>query len=320
MFEIVFLGTSASAPSIHRGLPAQIILAGEYRFLVDCGEGTQRQILRSGVGFKRLNRILLTHSHLDHILGLGGLISTFVHWESMDEIEIYGGKATLDRVQALLYGVVLDYDRIPIKLHLVDIQPGLLLDAKDFTVTAFPVTHRGSGNFGYIFQEKSRRPFLADKAAELGVPAGPERSQLVRGEAITLADGRSITPDMVLGEVIPGMKLVHIGDIGRLDNIHNYVAGADALVIEATFLHDDADTARDFGHITAQQAATLALETGVKTLLLTHVSRRYRERHIIEEARRVFPNTYVARDLDHYTIRRDQPVVKQMAQAQEDET
>ncbi len=320
MFEIVFLGTSASAPSIHRGLPAQVILAGEHRFLVDCGEGTQRQILRSGVGFKRLNRILLTHSHLDHILGLGGLISTFVHWESMDEIEIYGGKATLDRVQALLYGVVLDYDRIPIRLHLVDIQPGLLLDAKDFTVTAFPVTHRGSGNFGYIFQEKSRRPFLADKAAELGVPAGPERSQLVRGEAITLADGRMITPDMVLGEVIPGMKLVHIGDIGRLDNIHNYVADADALVIEATFLHGDADTARDFGHITAQQAATLALETGVKTLLLTHVSRRYRERDIIEEARRVFPNTYVARDLDHYTIRRDQPVVKQMAQAQEDET
>lgn len=321
MFEVVFLGTSASAPSIHRGMPAQIVLAGEYRFLVDCGEGTQRQILRSGVGFKRLNRILLTHSHLDHILGLGGLISTFVHWESIDEIEIYGGKATLDRVQALLYGVVLDYERIPIKLHLIDIKPGLLLDSKDFTVTAFPVTHRGSGNFGYIFQEKSRRPFLADKAAELGVPAGPERSQLVRGETITLADGRAVTPDMVLGEVIRGVKLVHIGDIGRLDNIREYVAEADALVIEATFLQSEADTARDFGHITAQQAAALALETGVKTLLLTHVSRRYRERDIIEEARRVFPNSYVVRDLEHYAIRRDQPVEKQVAAAQEtDET
>lgn len=320
MFEIVFLGTSASAPSIHRGLPAQVVLAGEHRFLVDCGEGTQRQILRSGVGFKRLNRILLTHSHLDHILGLGGLISTFVHWESLDEIEIWGGRSTLDRVQALLYGVVLDYDRIPIKLHLVDIQPGLLMDAKDFTVTAFPVTHRGSGNFGYIFQEKARRPFLADKAAELGVPTGPERSQLVRGESITLTDGRVITPDMVLGEVIPGVKLVHIGDIGRLDNVREQVAQAEALVIESTFLHADADAARDFGHITAQQAATLALETGVKTLLLTHVSRRYRERDIVEEARRVFPNTYVARDLDHYSIRRDQPVEKQTAQASEEET
>lgn len=319
MFEIVFLGTSASAPSIHRGMPAQIVLAGEYRFLIDCGEGTQRQILRSGVGFKRLNRILLTHSHLDHILGLGGLISTFVHWESIDEIEIYGGRATLDRVQALLYGVVLDYERIPIKLHLIDIKPGLLLDSKDFTVSAFPVTHRGSGNFGYIFQEKSRRPFLVDKAAELGVPAGPERSQLVRGETITLADGRIITPDMVLGEVIRGVKLVHIGDIGRLDNVRDYVAEADALVIEATFLQSEADTARDFGHITAQQAATLALETGVKTLLLTHVSRRYRERDIIEEARRVFPNSYVVRDLDHYAIRRDQPAEKvQLREPEED--
>src|SRR5678816_513343 len=114
MFEIVFLGTSASAPSIHRGLPAQAILAGEYRFLVDCGEGTQRQILRSGIGYKRLNRILLTHGHLDHILGLGGLVSTFANWESMDELEIWGGKSTLDRVSRLLYGVVLDYERLPI--------------------------------------------------------------------------------------------------------------------------------------------------------------------------------------------------------------
>jgi ribonuclease Z len=104
MFEIVFLGTSASAPSIHRGLPAQIVLAGEYRFLIDCGEGTQRQILRSGVGFKRLNTILLTHSHLDHILGLGGLISTFASWEEISENDNWGGKPTLDRVQKLLYG------------------------------------------------------------------------------------------------------------------------------------------------------------------------------------------------------------------------
>jgi ribonuclease Z len=310
MFEIVFLGTSASAPSIHRGMPAQIVLAGEYRFLVDCGEGTQRQILRSGVGFKRLNRILLTHAHLDHILGLGGLVSTFAHWESIEEIEIWGGKNTLDRVQALLYGVVLDYDRLPMKIHLMDIKPGLLLDARDFSVSAFPVTHRGGGNFGFVFQEKSRRPFLAEKAEALGVPAGPERSQLVRGETITLADGRRVGPDMVLGETLRGIKLVHIGDIARTDNIRDYVAEADALVIEATFLQADADTAHDFGHLTARQAAALALETGVKTLLLTHISRRYRERDVIEEARQVFPNTFVARDLDHFTIRRDQPVEK----------
>lgn len=313
MFEIVYLGTSASAPSVHRGLPAQIVLAGEYRFLIDCGEGTQRQILRSGVGFKRLNRILLTHSHLDHMLGLGGLVSTFASWEDVAELEIWGGKPTLDRVQKLLYGVVLDYERIPIKIHLIDIKPGKLMQAKDFTVSAFPVTHRGQGNFGYIFQEKSRRPFLTDKAEALGVPAGPERARLVQGESVTLADGRVIQPDMVLGDTIRGAKLVHIGDTSRTDNVAEFVTDADALSIEATFLHENIEEARAFGHITAREAAALALENGVKTLLLTHLSRRYRERDIVDEARKIFPNTYVVRDFDQFALRRDLPVEKKVA-------
>ena len=306
MFEIVFLGTSASAPSIYRGLTSAAVLAGEYRFLIDCGEGTQRQILRSGIGFKRLNRILLTHPHLDHILGLGGLISTFARWENIDNIEIFGGKTTLDRVQALLFGVVLDYERLPIKIELVDLKPGLILDTDDFTVTAIPVSHRGAGNFGFVFEEKSRRPFLAEKAAALGVPVGPERGRLVHGETVTLADGRVITPDMVLGEAIKGAKLVYVGDTGRTDNLRDYVQDADTLVIEATFLESEADVANDFGHLTAKQAGRLAKETGVQTLIVNHVSRRYRESDVVEELRSVLPNAYVARDMDHFVIRRGQ--------------
>lgn len=312
MFEAVFLGTSASAPSIYRGLPSTAIFAGEHRFLIDCGEGTQRQILRSGIGFKKLNKILLTHSHLDHILGLGGLISTFARWENdnIDTIEIYGGRSTLDRVHALLYGVVLEYERLPIEIKLLELQPGIIFDNKDYTVSAFPVTHRGQGNFGFIFQEKSRRPFLVEKAEALNIPAGAERGRLVAGQTVQLADGREITPDMVLGDVIQGVKLVYIGDIGRTDNVLEYVQGADTLIIESTFLDQDAETARLFGHITARQAAQLATDSGAKSLLITHVSRRYREADIVEEVRGYFPNAHVARDLDHFIVKRQGEVVK----------
>ena len=145
MFELLFLGTSASAPSVHRGLAAQVVMVKEYRFLIDCGEGTQRQILRSGIGFKKLNRILITHGHLDHILGLAGLLSTFIRWESMEELEIYGGKAALDRVYDLVHGIVLHGEEPPVPIHLVDLKPGIFFDDKDFSVSAFPVTHRGPG-------------------------------------------------------------------------------------------------------------------------------------------------------------------------------
>src|SRR5215813_4969140 len=308
MYEVLFLGTSASAPSVHRGLPAHVLMVKEYRFLIDCGEGTQRQILRSGIGFKRLNRILITHGHLDHILGLAGLLSTFVRWESTDELEIYGGRWALERVHDLVYGIVLRGEQPPVPIHLVELKTGLFFEDKDFTVSAFPVTHRGPGCFGFIFQEKPRRPFLNDKAEALGVPFGPERAKLVRGQAITLADGRIIQPDDVLGPDLPGARYVHIGDVGRTDNILQYVQDAHALTIEATYLSEETELARQFGHMTAAQAAQLARDANVKTLILTHISRRSRERDVITEAQAIFPNTFVARDFDWYSIAKDRPV------------
>ncbi len=311
MFEIIFLGTSASAPSVYRGLPAQVVLAEEYRFLIDCGEGTQRQILKSGIGFKRLTRILLTHGHLDHILGLGGLLSTFMRWESVEELEIWGSRYTLDRVQDLLYGVVLRGARPPIPLHLIDLQPGLIFEARKFTVSAFPVSHRGPGNFGFLFEERSRRPFLVERAEALGIPAGPERGVLARGEPLTLPDGRVVHPDDVLGPEVPGAKLVHIGDIARTDNLPAALHGADALVMEATYLENEADIATDFGHITAAQAARCARDLEVRTLILTHLSRRSRERDVLDEARAIFPHTYVARDFDRFTVAKGKPITRQ---------
>lgn len=312
MFELICLGTSASAPSIYRGLTSNVILAGEYRFLIDCGEGTQRQILKSGIGFRRLNHVLLTHAHLDHILGLGGLVSTFVRWDGddIDEIVIWGGKPALDRVDSLIYDVVLRGERPAIPIHLVDLKPGRFVTTKAFTIDAFPVSHRGPGNFGFVFQENAHRPFDAAKAEALNIPQGPERSQLVRGETVTLEDGTVITPDMVLGAEIPGTKLTYVGDTVRTDNLKEHAENADLLVIEATFLQQDVDIAHRFGHITAREAGLLAKEVGVKTLVLNHISRRYREREMIAEVRSVFPDAYVARDFDHFVLRRGQTAVK----------
>jgi ribonuclease Z len=304
LFEIVFLGTSASAPSIHRGLSAQVVKHKEHRFLIDCGEGTQRQILRSGLGFKRLNRVLLTHGHLDHILGLAGLLSTFMRWEAIEEIEIYGGRSALDRVHDLIYGVVLRGIRPPIEIKLIEIKPGPIVDADDFSVTAFPVSHRGPDCYGYCFEEKSRRPFLPEKAEALEIPPGPWRRDMVAGKNVTLPDGRQITPDQVLGPVRPGTKFVQIGDTGRTDNLFEHVRDADTLVIESTYLGEESEMAKRFGHLTASQAAQLAVDADVKHLILTHLSRRYRERDMLAEARATFPNTFVARDFDVYQIRR----------------
>lgn len=304
MFEILFLGTSASAPSIHRGLSAQVVMHNEHRFLIDCGEGTQRQILQSGIGFKRLEHILITHGHLDHILGLAGLVSTFTRWETAEALEIWAGKWALERIRTLLFEIVLKGARLPFDLRFREITPGVLFEDKSFSVTAFPVQHRGADSFGFAFQEKSRRPFLVEQAEALGVPAGPIRRELVAGRPVTLPDGRVVQPEEVLGPLVTGTRLVHVGDCGETKSLLPVARGADALVIESTYLEVEAEMARDFGHLTAAQAARLALTAGVRQLYLTHISRRYRERDVIDEARAIFPATTVARDFDHFTVTR----------------
>jgi ribonuclease Z len=305
LFEILFLGTSASAPSARRGLPAQIVQHDEYRFLVDCGEGTQRQILQAGVGFRHLTRVLLTHGHLDHILGLGGLLSTFLRWEAIEELEIYGGRSALDRVHDLLYGVVLRGNQPPMPIQFREIKGGVFFETRDFTVSAFPVSHRGPDCLGYIFEERARRPFLPQKADELGIPFGPERSDLVDGKTLTLPDGRRVAPDNVLGPLQRGSKLVVIGDVGKTDGLEDHCRDADTLVIESTYLDEEAEMARDFSHLTAKQAAELAVRANVRRLILTHVSRRYREKDMLREAQAVHPNVSVARDLESFQVKRE---------------
>ena len=307
MFEVVFLGTSASAPSVQRGLSSAVVMHGEYRFMIDCGEGTQRQLLRSRLGFKRLDRILITHGHLDHILGLGGLASTLGRWETLDRLDVFGGRSALKRIEGLMR-VVFGTTRLPMTVSLNPLRDGSFLTTRDFIVSAFPVSHRGPDCFGFVFEERPRRPFLAEQAAELGVPAGPVRRHLVNGQSITLDDGRVIHADDVLGPVVKGVKLVFMHDAGETAGLAEIAAEADALVIESTYCQDEVALAREFGHLTAADAARLAVEANVKQLILTHLSRRYHPQQVLDEARAIFPAASVASDFDHFKIVKGKPV------------
>jgi ribonuclease Z len=300
MFALTFLGTSASVPSVERNHPALLVEAAGKRILVDCGEGTQRQLLRSGAGFRRLDRILLTHAHLDHVLGIPGLFSTLGLRQSADVMTIHGGQGTLDIVIRMLAGLW-GAGRAPIAVEFAALTEGQVIDAGDFTIACFPVRHRDTDSFGFVLQSPARRHLRPDRLAALGVPDGPVRGELAAGRPVVIAD-RTIDPEDVLGPPSGGKRLVVIGDAETTDGLSQYVADADMLVIEATFLDRDSSTARDYGHLTARDAAALAAASRVEQLVLTHQSGRYEDGEVLAEAVAIFPNTRIAADFDRIVV------------------
>jgi ribonuclease Z len=301
MFELIFLGTSASVPSADRNQPGLLISANGTRILVDCGEGTQRQLLRSGLGFRQLGRLLLTHGHLDHVLGITGLLSTLGLQQSSEGMIINGGARTLETVSRILAGHWGE-GRSPIPLTLAPISQGQVAQENGFTITAFPVRHRDTDSYGYSFQPIARRHLQRDRLVALDVPDGAIRRELAAGRSTRLADGRTIEPADVLGPLENGRKLVVVGDTETTDGLRDFVQDAAILVIEATFIRKDRAMAKDYGHLTAEQAAFLAASSGVDQLILTHISGRYAAEDILAEAREIFPSTHIANDLDRFKV------------------
>ncbi len=301
MFELLFLGTAAAVPTPERGLPATLVTSGSERFLVDCGEGTTRQLARGRIGFRGLRTILLTHLHFDHLGGLAGFVATRALYRQKEAIEIIGSAETIAFARRYLETTV-GAENEEGAYSLKAVEPGRIVARQGLWVEAFPVKHRGTGSLGYLFARESRHPLDPARLSALGIPEGPQRRALARGERVALADGRRIDPEMVRLAEIAGGKMAIVGDSEEVSSLAPFVAGVDALVIEATFLERDSALARARGHLSAAEAARLAAEAAVGLLLLTHLSHRYRPQEIAEEAGRIFPNVRVVADFDAVTV------------------
>jgi ribonuclease Z len=292
--DVVFLGTSGSAPTARRAPSATLIRRGGERFLVDCAEGTQRQLLRSDVGLVELEDVLLTHLHADHVLGLPGMLKTFALRGRNLPLTVYGPRGT----RALFGSLRRLFGALPYAAAVVELEPGDVLDRDGYRLVAFAVDH-GVDALGYALLEEPRPGrFDVDAADRLGVPSGPERGALQQGESVILADGTPVSASAVVGEERPGRSVVLAGDTAPAASVVEAATGADLLVHEATFLADERDRARETRHSTAGEAALVAREAGVRLLALTHVSNRYGGREVEEEARELFPDTIVPGDFD----------------------
>jgi ribonuclease Z len=297
--DLVFLGTSGSVPTARRGLAGTLLRRGGERLLFDCGEGTQRQLLRSSVGLVELPEVFVSHYHADHYLGLPGMLKTFALRGRTVPLTVYGppGLVDLFRVLRRVFG------RLAYPLELVELEPGDALERSDYLILAFDVEHGVAAN-GYALVE-SPRPgrFDVEAARALGVPQGPLFGRLQNGEPVVLEDGRTVAPEQVLGPPRAGRKIVFAGDTRPAASVLEAARGADVLVHESTFADEERDRADETLHATALGAAALAREAGVGMLVLTHLSNRYFGPELAREARSVFPATVVPRDFDIIDVR-----------------
>ena len=293
--SIRLLGTSASRPTIERNVSSLAIQREGETFMFDCGEGTQRQMMRYGVSFA-LEDIFFTHMHADHVLGVIGLIRTMALQGREERLRLWGPRGS---ARVLRRAEGLGFERSTFPIEVLEIEPGQRVERKDFAIVGFAVDHRGSASLGYALVESERKGrFNPDRARELGIPEGPLWGQIHRGNPVMLPDGRVIEPSELVGPRRPGRTVVVTGDTRPCPATIEASRDADLLIHEATFGDEEAARAMETGHSTAREAAEVAREAGVRRLLLTHFSARYsRDAVDLErEAKTVFAETVIGKD------------------------
>ena len=299
MLSLTFLGTSAARPTVERGVSSLALVREGETLLFDCGEGTQRQMMRYGVSFA-LTEIFFTHFHADHFLGIIGLMRTLGLQGRAEPMRLYGPKGAR---KVLTTAISLGVERVPFGVEIIEVQPGLgirdsgLGKRDGYEIRVFATEH-GANTIGYALVEDERPGrFDPEKAKAAGVPEGPLWGKLQRGESV-MVDGKEIRAEGIVGEKRKGRTVVLTGDTRPCAGTVDAATGADLLIHEATFGEDEKDRAKETNHSTARDAAQVALAAKAKRLVLTHLSARYSisAEELLKEAREVFKETIVAKD------------------------
>jgi len=300
MLSVTFLGTSAARPTVERNVSGVALVREGETLLFECGEGTQRQMMRYGVSFA-LSEIFFTHFHADHFLGVIGLIRTLGLQARVEPMRLYGPRGAK---KVLGQAIELGVERVPFKVEIEEVKPGTTLRTTDdgrregYEIQVFGTEH-GGGSVGYALREHERRGrFDVEKARAAGIPEGPLWGKLTKGEPITLPNGPTLQPSDFVGPKRPGRLVVLTGDTRPCAAVVDAAQGADLLIHEATFGEEERDRAKETGHSTAKEAAQVALAAKARRLVLSHVSARYSisAEELVNEAREVFKETAVAKD------------------------
>ena len=298
--KVTFLGTAGSFPTPKRGAPAIAVQIGSQLILLDCGEGTQRQMAKARIGLKTRTRILITHMHGDHVLGLPGILQTMSLFSRVSPLQIYGPEGIDAFVKATRETVKFD---LTYPIEVVEIGEGIVYKEKEYSVESAFMKHSIPA-LGYSISERNRPgKFYPQKATELGIPVGPLWGELQYGRMVESPEGKTVAPTDVMGPQRAGRKVTYTGDTSPNDSVARLARDADLLIHEATFDDDSEYKAWESGHSTPSQAAATARDSHVKRLILTHISARYNGTDsFVKHARDIFSETLMAEDLMTFEV------------------